>query len=318
MVFGRIHGIKELSRPIKRHIYSLLWPLPRIKGPGRTLSLALSLLLPLGLLLFGPGELYSYLKSDYIGGFPGICEDGVCMDNGIPTSFPPPDIRRNILEHQLKSPVCPTDLIYITLEYPENTGSPELDAYLSTAMARKFKEARDRALSMSCNDFLDGCAGGCYPVGIESRYYLHKSAPWTLSIFQVEKFIGNFRKNSHARGTVEYQFLNFNLKTGKQLLLREIFPDPKKSVPLFWKYLNNVLKEKGAPCAAQSLSLASKRLGGGELKPEDILLSKNGATIALFTQNPSKCQSEVVDIPRQDLIGMGAEPDLWAEGRAAE
>jgi hypothetical protein len=303
MVFGKIEGIKEL-KPWK------ITPLPLC-----LLSLAFLLILS----RLSPSLLHSYRKSEYIGGFPGICEDGVCMDNGVPSSFPPPEIRRNILEHQLKSPVCPTDLIYITMEYPENTGSPELDAYLSTVMAKKFKEARDKALTMSCNDFIEGCGGGCYPVGMESRYYLHKSAPWTLSVFQVEKFIGNFRKNSHERGTVSYEFLNFNLKTGKLLTIKDIFPDPKKSEVLFWKYVDDNLKNKGNPCSSNSLLLASpianpKRTGGGELKAEDLLLSKKGATIALFTPNPSKCQSEVTDVPFKDMIAMGADPDLWGEG----
>jgi hypothetical protein len=181
-------------------------------------------------------------------------------------------------------------------------------------MSKKFKDARDKALSMSCNDFIEGCAGGCHPVGMESRYYLHKSAPWILSIFQVEKFIGNFRKNSHQRGTVSYEFLNFNLKTGKLLSARDIFPDPKRSEPLFWAYVNDKLKEKGNPCSARDLVLSSKRTGGTDFGNKDILLSKKGATLALFTRNPSKCQSEVTDIPLEDMIAMGAEPDLWGEG----
>ena len=128
----------------------------------------------------------------------------------------------------------------------------------------------------------------------------------------MEKFIGNFRKRSHARGTVEYSFLNFSLRTGKLLTIREIFPDPAYSAPRFWKYADGKLREKGSPCPSSGLILPSKRPGGGEIRPEDLLLSRLGATTALWTKDPSKCQSMALDIPMEDMLALGADPGLWA------
>ncbi|MDR2354263.1 MAG: hypothetical protein LBF22_14115 [Deltaproteobacteria bacterium] len=252
---------------------------------------------------------YAYLKSAYLGGWPGICEDGTCIDDGTPLATPFPYIRRNILEHQLRSPTCPTDLVYITLEYPQNTGSPDLDTFLATRMAQKFREARDRALDLSCNDF-DGCEGHCLPVGIESHYYLHQPSKNFLSIFQVERFIGNFRRNVHIRGTVKYIFENYSLITGKPLTLKDIFVDPRKSTPAFWKKINELL-ERSSNCQARDL-LVSNRPAGRDLKENDFLLSEKGLTVALWTDKKKKnnCLSQALDLSYPELLELGLNPAI--------
>ncbi|MDR2460853.1 MAG: hypothetical protein LBE38_08750 [Deltaproteobacteria bacterium] len=252
-----------------------------------------------------------YLKSEYIGGWPGICENGTCFDDGTPQSAQIPDIRRNILQHNLESPTCATDLIYINIEYPENTGSPDLDAMLATTMAKKFREARDMAQKISCNDFFEGCAGKCLPVGIETKHFLQKSAPFTLSLFRVDRFIGNYRKNVHVRGTVSYNFANYDLRTGKALTIDQIFPKPQESSLLFWEYIDGILAADGN-CPAKELMLEPKRPAGGALTAGDLLLSSEGATIALWSNNTAKCQSRAIDIPAAKMVAFGALEDLWA------
>jgi hypothetical protein len=231
------------------------------------------------------------------------------VDDGTPLSEPPPDIRRNIIEHQLKSPVCPTDLVFITIEYPENTGSLGLDVRLAEAAAERFTEARKLALKLSCNDFIDGCGGLCLPAGVESRYHLHQSAPWTLSSFRVDRFIGNFRRGRHERGTVSYAFENYSLVTGKELAPTEIFPDPKAAARLFWARADEVLKSRGA-CPSRSYRV-SGRPAGRDLKGGDILLSRRGATLALYTGTDKKCVPQAMDLSKEEMTALGASPQLW-------
>jgi hypothetical protein len=252
---------------------------------------------------------FAWISSEWLGGWPGVCEDSSCVDDGTPLAASPPDIRRNIIEHQLKSPICPTDLVFISIEYPENTGNPDLDVRLADAASERFAEARKLALKLSCNDLLDGCGGLCLPVGVESRYYLHQSAPWTLSIFRVDRFIGNFRRGRHERGTVDYTFENYSLLTGKPLTIKEMFPDPPASARLFWARADEVLSSRGACPSARYR--VNGRAAGRDLRPGDFLLNGRGATLALYTGTDKKCLPQALDLPKEELTAMGASPELW-------
>jgi hypothetical protein len=256
-----------------------------------------------------PSDAMGWISSEWLGGWPGICEDSDCFDDGTPISEPPPDIRRNILEHQLDSRICPTDLFFITVEYPENTGSLGLDVLLAEEAAGRFRKARELSLKLACNDAIDGCGGMCMPVGVESRHHLHQSAPWTLSSFRVDRFIGNFRRNRHERGTVAYSFNNYSLATGKPLAVKDIFPEPAKAARLFWARADEVLASRGA-CPSGRYRVAG-RPAGRDLRPGDILLSRRGATLALYTGSDKRCVPQALDLPREEMIALGASPALW-------
>ncbi|MDR3154926.1 MAG: hypothetical protein LBW85_11850 [Deltaproteobacteria bacterium] len=266
--------------------------------------------------LAGPGGLaapppaLAWISSEWLGGWPGICEDSSCFDDGTPLSEPPPEIRRNIIEHQLKSPVCPSDLVFITIEYPEHTGSLALDLAFAEEAAKKFGAARALALKLSCNDLIDGCGGLCLPAGVESRYFLHKSASWTLSVFRVDRFIGNFRRGRHERGTVEYSFGNYSLVSGKELKATEIFPDPASSARSLWARADMELASRGA-CPSSRYLASGRRPAGRDLRPRDLLLSRRGATLALYTGSDKKCLPQALDLPKSELVALGASPALW-------
>jgi hypothetical protein len=283
-----------------------------VTSPGKAFLLSGSFMLAMTAwaLFFSPTA-SAWIASEWLGGWPGVCEDSSCMDDGTPVSDPPPEIRRNIMEHQLASSICSSDLVFITLEHPENTGSDVLDARLAEASAKRFREARELALKLSCNDLtLDGCGVMCLPVGIESRYYLHKSAPWTLSAFRVDRFIGNFRGGKHQRGTVDYFFENYSLVTGAELTLPDLFPQPVKAAPLFWARADEVLAARGA-CPSKSYLVSGPRAGGRDLKPSDILLSRHGATLALYTGRDKKCLPQALDLSKEEMVSLGASPLLW-------
>jgi hypothetical protein len=259
--------------------------------------------------LAAPSPAAAWISSEWLGGWPGICEDSACHDDGTPLTDPPPDVRRNILEHQLASPICPTDLVFVTVEYPGNTGSEALDALFAEDATARFRLAMKRALRLSCNDLIEGCGGVCLPAGLESRYYLHQPSPWTLSVFRVDRFIGNFRRGRHERGTVEYSFENYSLASGRDLELKEIFPDPADSAPRFWARTDEILKARGV-CPSARYRVAGRPAGKG-LRPGDVLLSRNGATLALYTGADKSCVPQALDIPRREMIALGASPHLW-------
>jgi hypothetical protein len=257
----------------------------------------------------GTGAASAYMRSEVLGGWPGICEDGQCYDDGTPLSDPPPESRRRLLQHQLSSPSCPTDLVYISLQYPEGTGSPALDKRLAVDMERRFAAYKRKALELTCNDF-DGCLGYCLPVGMEIRHYVHQSSPGHLSIFEVERFIGNFRRNRHYRGTTSWSFANYSLATGKPLELKEIFPDPGQSVPKLWAKVDEALAASGN-CPSSQMTVSGKRVSAKRLSPADLLLTRRGATVAVTAAKAGACQSQAVDLDVESMLEIGAAPSLW-------
>jgi hypothetical protein len=214
------------------------------------------------------------------------------------------------LQHQLVSPSCPTDLVYVSIQYPENTGSPALDDRLAAEMGRRFSVMRRRAVELSCNDF-DGCSGHCLPVGMEIRAYPHQSSPRHLSIFEVERFIGNFRRDRHHRGTVKWTFANYDLATGRPLALRDILPKANSAVPRFWAEVDSILKASGN-CPVKELLVAGRRVTGQRLDPTDLILTKGGATVALSAPKAGgACRSQAVDLDVATMLEIGADPVLW-------
>lgn len=286
------------------------------KSVGKSLFLPALLLLALSQVAIGlpfipltETKAQAYMRSAFLGGWPGLCEDGQCYDDGTPISDPPPESKRRLLQHQLASPSCPTDLVYVTVQYPENTGSPALDKRLSVAMEGKFRLFLKRAMELSCNDF-DGCSGHCLPVGMEIRQYVHQSSPNHMSIFEVERFIGNFRRNRHYRGTMSFSFANYSLETGRPLILKDIFLKPVTAVPKFWAKVDDALKSSDN-CPFKDLLVSGRRISGKHLEATDFILTKGGATLALTTPKAGSCRSQAIDLDVESMLEIGADPALW-------
>jgi hypothetical protein len=251
------------------------------------------------------------MTSRYLGGFPGLCEDQRCFDDGQPFSDPPPEVSRNILQHQLTSPTCPTDLVYIYLEYPSNTGSAVLDALIARNMDRIFADYKKRSVAMSCNDF-EGCRGHCLPAGFEIKHYLQRSGPGYLSVFRVDRFIGNFRPTGHLKGTVDYKFENYSLISGAPLTLKDVFNNPKEAIPLFWQKVEASIQTEGKnPCLLKNYRIAGRSISARRLEPGDFLLTRGGATVALVNDRPGPCPSQAIDLSIEDMLEIGAFQALW-------
>jgi hypothetical protein len=263
--------------------------------------------LGIGLALLLSGQALGYVESAFLGGWPGVCENDACYDDGQPLSDPPATVHELVLEHQLVSPTCPTDLIYLVIKHPTNTGSPPLDQRLANEMADRFERAKKWAQSLICADFF-GCDGECLPVGLEIRHHAHQSGPGYLSLFRVERLSGNRRQNSYLKGSTRHYFFNYRLADGRDLTLEDIFSQPKKSIPIFWAKVEKSLKNLGN-CPLSSFSVDNRRVKPNVLSPNDLLLSRNGATVALSAKAP--CRPQAVDLAASEMIAIGANPALW-------
>jgi hypothetical protein len=194
------------------------------------------------------------------------------------------------------------------VKYPANTGSLPLDNRLAREMAARFGAAEQWALNLVCRDFF-GCDDECRPIGLEIKHHVQQSGRRYLSAFRVERFNGNYRRNAHLKGTVEYSFHNYRLKDGGDVTLEEIFRDPKKSLPLFWEQVERALSATGN-CGLSRFKVNNRRINRSNLSANDILLSRGGATIAL--EAPSPCRPQAVDLSSSEMIRLGASPDLWS------
>ncbi|MDR1578388.1 MAG: hypothetical protein LBT86_09240 [Deltaproteobacteria bacterium] len=270
------------------------------------LVMGLAIGLAIGLAVFS-GQAQGQIRSAFLGGWPGVCENDTCYDDGQPLSDPPLSIHERVLEHQLVSPTCPTDLIYIVIKYPANSGGVLLDTRVSNEMTARFEQAKKWALSLVCNDFF-GCEEECLPVGLEIRHYVHQSAPGFLSLFRVERINGNQRQKARLKGTVRASFHNYRLSDGSDLSLADIFVDPKKSIPLFWDKVKKSLATKG-DCPIAKYTVNKRSVKTDVLKPDDLLLSQGGATVVLDTTYP--CRPRAVDLAFPEMIDIGAKPELW-------
>ncbi|MDR1049736.1 MAG: hypothetical protein LBP95_01390 [Deltaproteobacteria bacterium] len=253
----------------------------------------------------------AYMTSKFLGGFPGLCEDSRCFDDGQPLADPPPDVGRVILQHQLTSPTCPTDLIYIFLEYPSNTGSEALDKAVARTMDDVFDRDQKQALNLACNDF-EGCRGNCLPIGFEIKHYIQRPGPGYISFFRVDRFIGNFRPDRHAKGTVEYKFENYSLKTGQKLRPKDVFENPGKAAPLFWKKVAELVSNQGQNgCSLKNYRVSQRAISNGRLETGDFILTRGGATVALIGTAPGTCVSKALDLSIQDMLDIGAFRAIW-------
>jgi hypothetical protein len=250
--------------------------------------------------------------SEFLGVLPEPCQPEYCPPDN-PFSDPPSRLRLVRLSHELSSPACVTDRIFIHYEYPEGTGSPALDSYLKNQVTRKFDSAKAKALKMSCNDFFDGCGGFCLPVSFELSFFFQRSSERLLSILQVERFTGNTRRGRHLNSTVSYHFTNYDLSTGSELKLTDVYADPKKSLPLLWGKAEEILKTMGDACPLDKYLIGGKK-AGGKLGKNDFLLSRRGMSILLTNAKAGAgCVSLVLDIPVEVLLETGINPELFGE-----
>jgi hypothetical protein len=276
-----------------------------------TNPLAAATILAAALLAFACGSAHAALHSEYIGAFPEACLPEICTSTDEPQSQPPPGLNLIQLNHELSSQTCGTDKIFIVYEYPENTGNTSLDSTLKNAIFQKFEAAKKNALKMSCEDEFIGCDSQCLPVSFEVKLWFFQSSSTHLSVFEADRFTGNLRQGRHLNSSIKYHFSNYDLSSGRELSLGDVLPEPERQGPLFWKAVEESLKSRPDSCTLDKY-LVDGRPAGKDLRKNDFLLSRNGLTLVLSNARPGQgCYSYAIDIPKGELIMLGANPHVW-------
>jgi len=232
-----------------------------------------------------------------------------------------PDLTVKKLEHTEKSPDCPDNYLRFTLYYPQGLGHPEVDRLVEKAVTERFEE--DLA-TMRDNGFCDRDSCGALSCGAwedNQAFAVYSPSPGYVSVFLNENsFTGG------AHGNINYHSLNFNLQSGKPLTLTDLFPEPERSVPLYWTYIYKswcLHSEYKFPLHSQDFQPCGVEDGseGGDSYPnaeeiEDLgrlIFTPAGLSLILepYESGSYASGTAVVDIPLEELVKMGASLSIW-------
>ncbi|MDR1608027.1 MAG: RsiV family protein [Deltaproteobacteria bacterium] len=231
------------------------------------------------------------------------------------------------------APLCPKYTAKTTVYYPAGTGAEWLDNLLA-------KEAKS-TLSKTKPIFLEafeGFGGEGQEICLNSKKVLQFEARRVFDAYSPKPGIISFlfTANIDTGGnhpSTEFTVATFNLKTGRELTVKDLFPNPEKSLPQFWEYIVDgtcafaegifgggatlPAKYGDAPCERETVPdpprsfLKAKQLA--ELG--NVTLTKDGLFIYL---DPYECWGYVagsvtVSYEISDLLEIGASPNLWAK-----
>jgi len=190
--------------------------------------------------------------------------------------------------------------------YPTNTGNTDVDQQLKaiaeTRLAGFATEAEEFVKTKQPGPGFKFLTFAAVPVG--GKY---------LSVVFYES-----GQTGGAHGMRAYESLIFNLETGKQVTLAELFPvhdgDEGRIPGFFVNFVNAGLDKKcferfkDSLCNPNTVSLESVP---GSLK--NLVLTENGLAVIYspYEQGPYSEGTKYLDIPRSDLVAWGLPDTFW-------
>ena len=224
------------------------------------------------------------------------------------------------LSYEATGPDCPQNVVALDFYYPQGFGRPEADRAIETRIKAEF-EARRSGLPFCDRDLCDtGLSCGRWPV--EKTFAVFSPSPRYVSVlFTEDSYTGG------AHGNLEFDVVNFDLKTGRPLALTDLFPKPEQAGPRYWRHIY------AEWCRTRDLPFPLHAVGPcrpGEAPPEPpadlqvatsledlgrLIFTSLGATL-LFEPYEAGSYAEgsiALDLPRETLLEMGANPALWAD-----
>ncbi|MDR2351908.1 MAG: DUF4163 domain-containing protein [Deltaproteobacteria bacterium] len=225
--------------------------------------------------------------------------------------------------------ICPKKIeLKTSMSYPQWTGNPKVDETIATKAATWIEDAKKQAIETlsDVNICPDHSPDAPIPLDATVDYEYFNSSPNFVSLlFTDSGFTGG------AHGYLNYHSLNFNLETGEEVKLSDLFPDTVNSLTLFFEYIyvNTCLGENNTSASIPNLygdvpcDTTSKKVPP---PPQEFLnntktlvdlgnlvLTKEGALINIdpydawsWAQGPFK-----LSITKNNLITMGAPASFW-------
>jgi hypothetical protein len=224
-------------------------------------------------------------------------------------------------EERMSSLSCPATALTITMTYPQgfDSGGPvdrAMAAFAGRRMA-EFKAEVEEVLSEP-----NVCSG---EIPVEDYFHTIGSAPYGVSGKAFSALFTMYRYSGGNHPSYYYTPLNL-LPDGTELTVGRLFPDPARSLPLLWErvYRDSCSREVaptaplyygGAPCGP-AVPPTPPQMGSGA-SSLDVLghatLTSMGLTISLDPYEAWYWAAGplFIDVPKDNLLQMGADPGLW-------
>jgi hypothetical protein len=221
---------------------------------------------------------------------------------------------------------CPDRPSFIgTLSFPRETGGAATDAEIAAMAEGWLAEARARAVADLARAE-NPCALEDPGLFMEISYELHRPSPGILGVLFTDRgFDGG------PRPWLGFTAYTFELATGRILGPGDVFPDGERARAGLWGFVwaetcgRNPPRESlpsfygGSPCSGEAPPPTPEGFLAGAETLEDmgsLILTESGALLNIdpssawtWTEGPF-----VLEIPEAELVGMGADPALWAAG----
>ena len=226
--------------------------------------------------------------------------------------------------HTEKSPICADNILVHTFYYPQGTGRQSVDLGIKNmVVAEMNKNAAEIKKEGFCAESECG-EESCGRWPVTQTFSVHLPSPDYISVlFEESGFTGGAHSNT------VFTALNFNLKTGRELTLAEVFPDPKRSLPLYWDYVYAkwcAENDYKFPLHHDSMELCeggenpdNPNLYQGAESLDDLgrlVFSPLGATLVLgpYESGSFAAGTRTLDLPLAELLKIGASPLIWKRG----
>jgi hypothetical protein len=218
---------------------------------------------------------------------------------------------------------CPTQGYDISLSYPTGIGDEDLDEMNRDRFWEIFLEERDVAIENSqCPADPKEAAPGRSEFKL--TFKADAPSPGYLSVLY-EEF--SFPAGA-AHPNTELYSATYIIAEGRTMDLVDLFPDVKKSTPLFWAYLGPkwcALKKGTVPsfygsgeCPANGVPTLPEAYKGDDLILPDLgnpVLTPQGLTLNLGAYEAWSHADgpQTLTIPLAELVKIGADPKIWAQ-----
>lgn len=195
-----------------------------------------------------------------------------------------------------------TQIKYIVATYFMNTGNEAIDALLKS----------------KASNFYYGQIKSHAERGVKKYHYIEE----TYSIlntfyYKPSKSIISFLfcdgHSGGAHNNAYFEMLSFDLKTGKQLAVIDVFPNPDKSIRQYWNYIYTSWADDN-PFFFECHNI-DEMVTKQDFMFENIILTLGGAVF--LVDSDSSCigamGSMYVNIPKEKMIEFGANPKIWGQ-----
>jgi hypothetical protein len=245
----------------------------------------------------------------------------------LPTPFAQNAVRpENVSEARVKDrylwPECPRGRYEFDVSYPRGMDSGGPVDLAVTAVARGYIGKARTDSNVWYRDIISVCDPDLSEYFMTSTLEI-SSSPYKVSQAAYSVLFSWRSESGGAHGNYGYNSANF-LADGTPVTLGRLFPDAQRSLPLLWNHIFSGFCESfetapsfyGSPLCSASVPPLPGPLSNPATDLNEaghMLLTSYGLSVILgpYEGYSFADGSKYGDITKEDLLGMGADPDIW-------